>query len=184
MSFNQTFDTQKLYRLLLDGMSHPGEKISIESFKDKVDSSYDFPVYLFGATLLDPEVTYASSFTQTPLKALFYAQEVPFHEADYIFVKSKEINLEFLKTIKIGTMENPHMSATIFIEIQSSPNETTYELKGPGIKDVTYLKVNDSHEILNIFMNHPIEYPLGYDVIFFTESYFFALPRTTKLLKV
>jgi alpha-D-ribose 1-methylphosphonate 5-triphosphate synthase subunit PhnH len=85
----------------------------------------------------------------------------------------------------VGTLTNPHPSATIIMETMHLSNESSLCLSGPGIKTTHSLSVDGSDAWLEARAYVNKEYPLGMDLIFVDEAANIAsIPRTTKIAKL
>jgi alpha-D-ribose 1-methylphosphonate 5-triphosphate synthase subunit PhnH len=147
-------------------------------------------------TLLDGEVTFAArirgqeGWTET-VRRMTYSKLVDFAAADYVFVEGIE-ERDFIKEVqaklKIGTLSSPEMSATLFIRVKSLMNEAVFQeagcslkLTGPGIETQTLCCVDGlSFTWIETRAQMVEEYPLGVDLILYTEhGELMAIPRTT-----
>ena len=193
MKLDLVHDTQAAYRKLLKCMSRPGVIESIEKQSEKIDFDISFYkgtlVSMF--VLLDGEVTF-NIFSKNKkeitnfVNQLTYAKAVALEEADFIFVlnDAEENSLgEAFNRAKLGTLIDPHKSATIIVEVEKLSYEKKYILKGPGIENLSYASIITKGPFINERENKNIEYPLGVDTIFINrEAQIMCLPRTTKIL--
>lgn len=194
-SFHNVHDTQAIYRALLDTMARPGKINNISQQCDRLEVPDSLPTILAGLayTLLDREVTFSvvgEALTEAE-QYLHWQTFSPIRSldvSDYVFVLqtiSPEEVEALMNSVKRGTLEDPHLSATIFVMVEAlCEQETeglTLDLKGPGIngvKTVTLQGLPDTWFKMREKVNE--EYPLGVDIIFATEAGdLLALPRTT-----
>jgi alpha-D-ribose 1-methylphosphonate 5-triphosphate synthase subunit PhnH len=199
LSFDRVHDTQEVYRVLLHAMSRPG---LVGELGDRINR-IDIPVGTSKAaaaialTLLDGEVAFAvqmlghEAWAET-IRRLTYCKLVDFAAADYVFVEGIE-ELSFISQVqsqlRIGTLSSPEKSATVCIRVDSfSKNESSLQaqgwslkLRGPGIQTETYCYVAGlSLAWIESRARLVEEYPLGVDLIFYTEhGEIIAIPRTT-----
>jgi len=192
MKLDLVHDTQMAYRNLLKCMSKPGVIESIETQSKKID----FDISFYTGTLvnmyvlLDGEVTFnivsknKEKITNF-VNQLTYAKATTIENADFIFILSdaRENSLgEAFKKAKLGTLIDPHKSATIIVEVEKLSNEKKYYLKGPGIEDLHYVSILTKGLFVDERENKNIEYPLGVDTIFIDrEAQIMCLPRTTQI---
>ncbi|MBP1992163.1 phosphonate C-P lyase system protein PhnH [Paenibacillus eucommiae] len=198
-SFDRIHDTQEIYRVLLHAMSRPGLICELGVSMDGVD----LPVGTSKAaaaiafTLLDGEVTFAvqmygqEGWTET-IRRLTYCKLVDFADADYVFVEGNE-ELRFINQLQSqlrkGTLSSPEKSATVFIRVKHFVNNEllsghqgcSLKLTGPGIQTETMCYVTGlSFAWIESRARLVEEYPLGVDLILYTENgELIAIPRTT-----
>jgi alpha-D-ribose 1-methylphosphonate 5-triphosphate synthase subunit PhnH len=199
LSFDRVHDAQEIYRVVLHAMSRPG---LIGKLGNAVNG-IELPVgtsrtaAAIALTLLDGEVAFAvymqghEGWTET-IRRLTYCKLVDFAAADYAFVDGIE-ELSFINQVqsqlRIGTLSSPEKSATVFIRVKSFlKNETAVQkqgcslkLTGPGIQTETSCYIDGlSFAWIECRARLVEEYPLGVDLIFYTENgEVMAIPRTT-----
>ena len=185
-SFDLVFDSQNIYRLILNAMSNPGEVVSILKYADKLYG--DFPAFLSVAmTLLDNEVCFhvcGSDSLTDEISSLTHAHPDEIEAADFIFV-CDIYHLEFaIKNSKSGTLTDPHKSALIIIQNDSERSLHT-TLSGPGIdlQSEHLLTVTAKDAIMiRDSLNH--ECPQGIDFLFISSlGEMFAIPRLVKVVE-
>ncbi|MFV8828258.1 phosphonate C-P lyase system protein PhnH [Alkalihalobacterium sp. APHAB7] len=197
-TFDMVFETQAVYRILLDCMARPGKILNICSSTQLLSNQHDFPKVLEGIalTLVDQEVTFnilshSSREIVQYLKWKTFGNEASIEKADFIFIQEKleetEI-IELMSQVKRGTLEDPHLSATIILLVQSISSDPAapgikMTLQGPGIAEKKVACVEGlSHSWLNERSNVNKEFPLGIDIILATETGdIMAIPRTTSI---
>ena len=116
-NFDEVFDTQRVFRKLLEAMSNPGRIVSVSEEKDRLFG--DFPSFLAVAmTLIDNEVSFSTAGNKElkqDIMLVTLSPEADTRTADYIFVTDTDILSEILEKAKFGTLSDPHCSATIII---------------------------------------------------------------------
>ena len=194
MNLDLVHDTQKAYRKLLRCMSRPGVIESIKKQSEKID--YDITFYKSTLVnmyvLLDGEVTFSILSKNKEeitnfVNQLTYAKATTLEEADFIFILNdadeNSLGNAFARA-KLGTLINPHKSATIIAEVEKLSCGKNYCLKGPGIEDICYVNIITKGLFARERENKNIEYPLGIDTVFIDkEDHIMCLPRTTKILE-
>jgi len=179
-NFDLVYDSQKVYRLILEAMSNPGGIVNIQEYTEKLYG--DYPALLVIAlTLLDNEVSFFACGNKSltdEIASLTLAGRESAEAADFIFVSDLNYMEYVIERAKCGTLTDPHKSATIII---SNDIEPTLELKlrGPGIDGYAILQssmtVNDAMAIRNAQEN---EYPQGIDMLFVSSTGdLLAIPR-------
>ncbi|GLO65411.1 MULTISPECIES: phosphonate C-P lyase system protein PhnH [Oceanobacillus] len=188
MVTNFVHDTQHTYRKILDSMSKPG-KISSVEFKLEHELHCFPATFLVALTLFDAEVNFHVIANDTKLANLLsqytVATQVPIEKADYIIVKNNTDPGDLIKTLKkgcVGTLSDPHQSATLMVEQQNIIENGNLELSGPGIKETHSIGLEVSEEFWWERDEKIKEYPLGIDLIFTDQnSNIVCIPRTTKV---
>ena len=199
--FDQVFDSQKLYRILLEAFSNPGRSLSIREFAKKMYGG-EAEFLALGMTLLDNEVgfyTCGDEELAQQLLSLTLSREEGVDEADYVFVRDASVLPEVMGQVKCGTLKDPQKSATLFIRVEgmgigargaegaddmdcADEGWETVRLCGPGIKDTLSLTVPPAvTHALSLRDAQYYEYPQGIDLVFITdEGELFAMPRLVK----
>lgn len=187
--FDFVFDTQFVFRKLLDAIAKP---MTIESI-DKLKNSFPENAFLtaLGCTFLDNGAEmYVEKNTALAdtLSSLTLSKQTDIENADYIFLTS-ELNYETIRTIfekaKKGTLPDPHKSATIIISCHSFEGDEDITVVSPGIKGAYNGKTSKYIKtILEIKQQLACEYPCGIDLFFISDKGdIFAYPRLARLTK-
>ncbi len=193
--FDRVHDTQFIYRQLLDAMSRPGHISSIQAASVRAAdiSPLQAMIACYAFTLLDGEVSLSvemedRSNLEAYIRMLTFSRVQTSAEADYIFADGQrnvdEIVDLFAKVNK-GTLIRPEGGATIFISVDALDAAegagSCWTLTGPGIKDSCTLCVQGlSKAWVEERAKVNAEYPMGVDIVLFTENgNMTALPRTT-----
>ncbi|MGL4865355.1 phosphonate C-P lyase system protein PhnH [Cetobacterium sp.] len=189
--FDFVHDIQKIYRKLLDSMSKPGTINNIENEIQNLEvySSLSKEMMALAYTLLNIESKFyiENEEEKKYVKLHTFAQEKVLEKAEFILVDSKkdgeEKILEVIENASIGTLEDPHLGATLIISVDKITNKENLILKGPGIKNQTSFSIDGLSE--KIFEKRDLinsEFPLGIDFILVDKfGNIGCLPRTTKL---
>jgi alpha-D-ribose 1-methylphosphonate 5-triphosphate synthase subunit PhnH len=181
------FDSNAVFRALLDAMSRPGR-------------IYDLPVNVSApdglnaattATLLamaDMDTTVwlsASSATKAAGDHLKFHCGCPIStdvkQADFAVARISD-DLSFVTDLAVGNAEYPDQSATLILMVEEIADSPSMTLSGPGIKDTHSLAIKDLPESFHRWRadNHQL-FPCGVDVIFANPTRIAALPRTTRI---
>lgn len=181
------------YRELVNANSYPGEVRSIAKYENKM--TLELPFYKgiasFIYMLLDAEVTYAvvgneeEGAASELISRLTYGKAVEVHQADFIFILSSASQMakqSAFEQAKVGTLIDPHLSATLICEVDCVNKGRAYDLNGPGIYEINTIYLDFFEGWSKIRQVKNKEFPLGIDMIFIDEdSNLLALPRTTQL---
>ena len=195
--FDTIFDSQKIFRILLDAFAHPGKVANLSDLKIAPPSSISKASAGVLFTLLDIEVGFAVSTSDKKLRERIEEYFIintgvrlkNLESADFILALGE---LPKLERIKRGSLEYPDQGATVIYSVEEI-NESLFgidslslTLTGPGIngKRVLSLKGLKKQEVMKI-MEVNREFPLGADFLFTDrKGKFFALPRSTKIVEV
>ena len=189
--FDFVHDIQKVYRNLLDSMSKPGVINNIKNEVDKLDVYSDLSKGLMtlSYTLLNIESKFYTKDENDKnyIKLRTLGKSVGIEKAEFIIMDiakyTKDEILSTLEKVQIGTLEDPHLGATVVIKTSNLSNDKKYILKGPGIKDMAYVDIEGiDMDFFNKRTEIMYEYPLGFDLIFIdSNGNLLCLPRTTKV---
>ena len=181
--FDEVFDAQKMFRLILDTMANPTRTMSIRTYSDKLFGNH--PSFLaLAMTLLDNEVSFNACDNEEladEIVSLTLSRIEPVENADFIFVPGFSKLSDAIENAKGGTLRDPHKSATVILRADTK-RDRTIRLCGPGIKG--YLEFEAPKAVLDALKlrdNRFDEYPCGIDLIFVSDSGgLFAIPRLVR----
>ena len=193
IQYDEVFDAQKHYRILLDSMARPG-KINLLSLPGLTPpAGMHGAGVLTGFALLNADVGFAAFGPErdsiTDYLILNTSGRPVGHAlADFLFLPGEKEWSE-IKELKVGTLSYPEDSATLVIAVKEiSPlpiaEALSITLKGPGVEGEKKIYVRGLHhsipETLQ-FLN--LEFPLGLDAILTDEEdRIVCIPRTSKML--
>lgn len=188
-SFDKVFDTQRIYRLILDAMARPGTVNSLSAFKLQPPSGLNPAAAAVALTLFDSETCFSVlPSDQAIIDYLMLnsgAAVCPVHAAEFILVSGRE-EVPEINEVCCGTLISPEKGATLIMMVDSlmtTVHGSKLVLRGPGIKDSSCLNISglDKENIRAISeMNQ--EYPLGVDVIYVDHAGNVAcVPRSSAL---
>jgi len=183
---SEVFDSQKVFRHLLNAMANPGiiMDIDVDLF---CPGNLHHASGAISLALLDFETPLWSDLENESKEI----QWIKFHTgAPYTYTKKTALfalctdfkNLEEPQTFNQGNDESPHHSSTLIIETKKIDRKKKIRLTGPGIKTEIFIElkgIKDSFLTQRSLLHK--NYPLGVDMIFVWGSSFVAIPRTSKL---
>ena len=182
--FDTVFDSQKVFRLLLEAMSNPARVVNIKEAADKLYGSHSEFLAL-AVTLLDNEISFNACDNQVlsdEISSLTLAGHEKIEEADFIFVCDLNYMEYAIENAKCGTLSDPHKSATVIIRDDDLP-AIRLLLSGPGIAGSINIDATQPMKdalLLRDAQNY--EYPQGIDLIFISSSgELIAIPRLTRM---
>ena len=184
-TFDEVFDSQKVFRQLLNAMSYPGRRCSIQEQEEKLFGK-EPALLALAITLLDASVRFCApgnpELTEQII-LLTHAQSVPVEEADYLFFSTLEELPGAMKNAKEGTLENPHASATLIIRIPDFSAEQTGVLSGPGVDG--HKKIDLPATVWQTIQQRnqkEYEYPQGIDLVFLLpHNELICIPRRVRM---
>ena len=101
-SFDEVFDSQVVYRKLLEAMANPCRRLSVREQADKMYGD-DAILLAFAMTLLDNEMTFntcGDTVLASDIALLTLAQNTDTDKADFIFVSDcSELENVFTKVV-------------------------------------------------------------------------------------
>jgi alpha-D-ribose 1-methylphosphonate 5-triphosphate synthase subunit PhnH len=181
----QAIPTQRIFRVLLNAMSHPGRSYHLP-FK----GYWPTPWLAVADTLLDHEVSFAvlgekhTDDVAAEILTATKARAVDPTVADYIVVLGSNSQGAIYKS-KHGTLEYPDWNATFIYVLYNAKTPPIYgvRLSGPGISEPISPQMNglDPRELEDIRTVNK-EYPSGIDCIFLDEEdHVMCIPRSTNI---
>ena len=132
-SFDLVFDSQKVFRLILEAMSNPARVVNISEYAIKLFGDYPdcvgkHPSAVFttrslaflalAMTLLDNEVSFSACENHSltdEIASLTLAKKENIESADFVFVCDPNDIRSVIENAKCGTLSDPHKSATVII---------------------------------------------------------------------
>ena len=184
-SFDPVFDSQKVFRLILEATSNPTRVVHIKESADKLFGSC--PAFLAVAmTLLDNETSFSvrgDDSLPDEIASLTLARREKTESADFLFVCDPDDLKIVIETAKCGTLADPHKSATIIIQNDGEPS-CRLTLSGPGIDGQATVRVSQMvKDTIVLRSAQSYEYPQGVDLIFVSGAReLFAIPRLVRVV--
>lgn len=181
------FDSNAVFRVLLDAMSRPGR-------------IYDLPLSIASPDGLNATTTATllamadmdTTIWMSPSCATKAATDhLKFHcgcpitddvkQADFAVAPGND-DLSFITDLPVGNAEYPDQSATLILMVDEISDAPSLTLKGPGIKDTHSLSISGLPASFHAWRaeNHHL-FPCGVDVIFASPTQIAALSRTTRI---
>ena len=202
-AFDVTFDSQIIFRSLLDAMARPGSILRLPDVIITPPVANKYPLILL-MTLLDHEVSFcvlghsdANVNADRPAVAEYLgsntgSKESALGDADFILV-CKGTSHGLIRRVKQGTLEYPDESATVVYDVGSIGDQgydgddghdeyMLLELSGPGIAGKCIIAISgmEPTEIEDVLAVR--NYPLGIDAILSDRNGNIAcIPRSTNV---
>ncbi len=173
--YDEVFDAQEQFRLLLDSMARPG-KINIMPDMDIIPpAGLNKASAMIAFALLNTDVSFyaegeGSDAIESYIALNTTAAQVGISEADFIFINGL-YDAGIIFDAKTGTLPYPEESATFVIDVDTitedaGDSELTLTLKGPGIETTKQVYINGLNPgILKAVKEQNMEFPLGVDLI-------------------
>lgn len=185
-SFDEVFDSQKVFRTLLKSMSFPGRIFSMDEVATDFAAKELQPCVSVMLTLLDDRASFCALPAESGLsgfiRAHTSASEAAIEEADFVFVTDSQQPLDH-KRLKTGSHVSPEKGATIVYQLARIPGSGGRQLKlsGPGIKDTILVEMAD----MPLSLVHVLkvnQFPTGVDVILVDSGWrVMSIPRSTRV---
>ncbi|SMD12206.1 alpha-D-ribose 1-methylphosphonate 5-triphosphate synthase subunit PhnH [Desulfocicer vacuolatum DSM 3385] len=181
------FDSQKVFKIIMDAMASPG------SVKN-VDVPCDNPAAIHPATAAvcltlfdsDTRVWLSDSGKQLADWLKFHCgcpivKNTEAAKADFAII-TKESPFPGLDIFPVGTPECPDKSATIIFEAQSLQKGVNYRATGPGIMEANHFSVTGlKGELIDYMEGNKTIFPMGVDAVVTGETSLVCLTRTTSI---
>ena len=189
MRLDPVHDLQKAFRKILSAAASPGEIVDLEAEARLID--LEIPVgkglALVALTLLDAETTFhvwpkePAARTRT-ISHMTYSRGAEPSEADYVLVADPSCAAAAIASAKAGTLVDPHLGATIVVQVATLSEKGGLALSGPGIESMKRLGIEPRPDWIAAREARNVEYPLGVDLVLVDEASRLAfLPRTTTI---
>ncbi len=185
-AFNRVFDTQKLYRRMLDAMARPGTVVALPRLDIYPPPGLSAHASVLAFTLLDGDTTFATlpanELWQEYLAVNTGARPAAPADAEFIILAGHQYGPQ-LAAARRGDLLAPEQGATIFVMVdalEDDRGELKLTLTGPGVDGqatvfVTGLNWSNLENILSLNQ----EYPLGVDCLLTDKNgRLTALPRS------
>jgi alpha-D-ribose 1-methylphosphonate 5-triphosphate synthase subunit PhnH len=180
MRVNRTIRDHFTFRVILQGMSHPGKVFPLTGLPREASAA----VELLGC-LMDNEVSFAvigDRNMETEIACHTDSRPVSSGDADYIIAQNGT-TLGRLTSFKRGCLEYPDTGATVLYLVEALSETAGVVLSGPGIVGTASLRISglDPGE-LQLLREVNSEFPLGVDAIFLDQSGNIAcIPRSSRI---
>ncbi|MFH0996477.1 MAG: phosphonate C-P lyase system protein PhnH [Pseudomonadota bacterium] len=204
MDGNRIIRDHFTFRVILQGMSHPGKIYALTGSptpsSDTGTSPRSYPgkkaplpnlpgaesavIEILGC-LMDNEVSFAvigDKGMETVIARHTDSRPVSLEDADYIIVLNGTTRGK-LAGFKRGSLEYPDTGATILYLVEALSEATGVVLSGPGVNGTVSLRITglDPSE-LQLLRQVNSEFPLGVDAIFLDQSGQIAcIPRSSRI---
>ena len=181
-AFDTVFDSQRVFRCLLQAAAQPGKLFTLPPFACG-------PPEAAARTLLDHEVAFCALGGQVAeveerLSRLTGARVAPVEEADFALISGGD-SADAVLELQRGTLERPELGATAIyvVEELSNTGALLLELTGPGVPGARTLGIEGlAAEEAGMIRETRLDYPLGIDVYLIDGAGRVAgLPRSTRL---
>jgi alpha-D-ribose 1-methylphosphonate 5-triphosphate synthase subunit PhnH len=181
------FDSQRVFRAVLDAMSHPGRVHTVE-LTLQAPAPLTPLAAAIALTLADFETTL---WVQASQNAEAVARYLRFHcgsplatataAARFAMIHDAS-GMPALSAFAMGAAEYPDRSCTLIVQVASLDSGTPVRLRGPGIRDEAKLAVAGlPARFWQEWRDNTAQFPLGVDVILVADRKIAALVRTTQV---
>ena len=193
ITYDEVFDAQQQFRIIMDGMAHPGKINRLPSLDIHPPSRLNTGSALIGFALLNSDVSFHvceenSTEISSYIAMNTSAQTTALENADFIFINGYE-DAACIEEAKKGSLSYPEDSATFIVDVDQLSDEffadaVKVTLNGPGIKAENVFFVSGIHkELLNEVKNQNEEFPLGIGLMLTDKnSDLICIPRSSQFL--
>ena len=184
--FDTVFDSQRVFRCILEAMSNPMRAVSICEYAKRLYGEHPALLAL-AMTLLDNEVSFntcGNDILSYEIASLTMARKTDVEAADFVFCTENAPGVPHhdlaavMYRAKPGTLSDPNKSATVIIHDDGEP-AYRLTLSGPGINGSAAVQVSQTMlEAIAMRDAQNYEYPQGIDLLFVSsEGELLAVPR-------
>jgi alpha-D-ribose 1-methylphosphonate 5-triphosphate synthase subunit PhnH len=185
LALDPVHDTQAVFRVLLEALSHPGETLQIPA--PALDAPANPWVASVLLTLLDHETSFASvscealdGFVRSRTNARLTAVD----EADFVLARAESLTPKLINDLKRGSLAYPDESATLVVSALHNLPTERLELSGPGILSRREVHLPLQPSTLDALAGANANYPCGVDVYLIDAGgQVIGLPRTTRVAR-
>ena len=192
ITYDEVFDAQKHFRLLMECMSMPGKLNFIESSQLISPEGINQATILSGFALMNSDVSFyldhRPADVEDYLTVNTSAQRVSISKADFIYMRGNRTGT-MLSEANAGLDIYPESSAFILLDLTKISKQSFFpsiriELEGPGIDGTESVYVQGLDEsFLKIIKDQYPTYPLGFDFILTSpDNAVFCIPRSSKII--
>jgi alpha-D-ribose 1-methylphosphonate 5-triphosphate synthase subunit PhnH len=194
--YDQVFDAQEHYRLLLDAMARPGTINVLPTMSLSAPPALTGAAALLGFGLLNADVSfYADGETADTVTRYLVvntaARPESVDKADFVFAAGTA-SAALVTGMKRGILPYPDEGATLIVSVEAMASEAealggkphlTLTLEGPGIRGKRSFFVQGLRsEIITGLQQSNLEFPLGIDLILTDPGHRIAcIPRSSRV---
>jgi alpha-D-ribose 1-methylphosphonate 5-triphosphate synthase subunit PhnH len=172
IQYDEIFDAQAHYRLLLDSMARPSKINVMPRMELTTPQGIHAAGALVGFALLNSDVTFyvdgpAAEDVSLYLLVNTSARPAEAEAADYVFLDGAD-TAELLYRLKTGTLPYPENGATVIAAVHELGGGTglVLTLSGPGVDGERRLSVAGiDAALLEALVTINAEFPLGIDLV-------------------
>lgn len=180
--------SQRVFRALLDAMSHPGKIITLDVI-EAAPAPLNTATAAICLSLVDFETPlWADADIASSGEAMNYLR---FHCGCPVTQDPKEARtglfadvtaLSSFERFSLGTDERPDLSTTVIVQVDGLSSDAGMTLSGPGIKSTRALNVDGATDAFwTAARANNQMFPRGVDLILTAGDQVVCLPRTTKV---
>ncbi|TCS64287.1 phosphonate C-P lyase system protein PhnH [Varunaivibrio sulfuroxidans] len=185
---NPGHDSQRVFRSVLEAMSHPGRVVDFDDLPEPPLPLYPSSAAIclgladFETPLWIDDAIAASAQTVNHLKFHCACPITTVPGAARIALHADSLSCADLARFCRGTDVRPEISTTVIVQVESFEEGRGKRLDGPGIDGARRLSVGGVPErFWSSLRENNAQFPRGVDVILCVRSAIVCLPRTTRV---
>ena len=188
--YDNVFDAQEHYRLLLDCMARPGEVRTLAAPEMHPPAGIHASAALVGFALLNADASFYAAGREGEAVTSYLRENTDgvtadVSGADFIFMEGETPDAaDLIARVRVGTLPYPEGGATIVLSVADlSQGELTIILSGPGVAVENTMHISGLHiDILEAVQQQNEEFPLGIDLILADpKGRVAAIPRSSRV---
>jgi len=169
--FHEVFDTQRVFRAMLDAFANPGRVVSVAEAASRLHAPHG-AFLAVACTLLDNTTGFSvlgGGELSEWIPQFTFAREQGPEDAAFLFVLEKADPDALLSRVCLGTLEEPHLGATVIVCVEALAG--CQKLRGPGVNGSIDAPL-DAYGAAWLFARERLgaEYPCGADLVFMTDG--------------
>lgn len=189
-TYDEVFDAQTHFRLLMDSMARPGKLNVLNGVAIDPPHSLNRASALIGLALLNADVSYYAAENADAVADYFgtntASRPAAASVADFLFLPGQHQS-GALVDAKVGTLSYPETNAFVIIDVatigtEPDPASLPLTLRGPGVNGEKTVFVRGLNpDLLLTIREKNAEYPLGLDAILTDASdRILCIPRSNQ----
>ncbi|GAA4052407.1 phosphonate C-P lyase system protein PhnH [Arthrobacter methylotrophus] len=178
-------DAQRAFRAILDALSHPTRSYPL-SGPAQPPAALGPGLAAVALAVLDEEsaIWLGGALDDAEVAAWLEfhtgARQVEAAAANFVFATPS--SMPALGSLRLGSDEEPHLSATIVLDVRGCAGSRRFAVRGPGIKGTVELEAPWADPgFAGQWYANTAAFPRGVDLLLIDAEQVSALPRTTRI---
>jgi alpha-D-ribose 1-methylphosphonate 5-triphosphate synthase subunit PhnH len=181
-SYDEVFDGQRDFRVILDAMARPGTIRRVEAEKLEVPAGWDEAAAVVALALLDRDTTFwaEDGAVAEYIRGNTRSREADAAEAEFLFAVGAAGSALAVTEATVGNALYPESGATVVLPAAFS-GSVGVTIEGPGVAGTVRLDAGLPPELWQMRQERNAEFPLGLDWILTDGDRLVCVPRSTRV---